>query len=300
MGSKSPSISERTKKMKMTPSSQCPLFNVKITDEESILVKGERVWIPGFLAFATKFSKWEDDFSITPQLIEEAKYKLAKLESGVVATMQLRGKALLYCFQTGDPVSGGPMANLNKQAFWLNALEDNLCSALIQSIKLDATNEYMEDLLHLIYGGVMYTFSWSPSLSVSLVEAFKTTFQKILHGDDFYSFHPIRLVTVYLWIKDLQGTLRLFVDKFHPSRNIPLNVDLAIQAVPMPELRNIHETSVSDQTSAIAQCEGGGGMLMNAVFMLHAASSLFGVGATATATDPYSWGSDMHVFNYTY
>jgi hypothetical protein len=285
-------MSERSKKMKMTPSSQCPLFHLKITDEEAITIKGERIWVPGFLAFSSKFCKWEDDFSIPLELIEEARYKMKKLEADrsiqTDRPTQKLAKALLYCFQTNVPVNG-PMAKLNKQAFWLNALEDNLSSALVQSLKLDAAMDIMVELLDLIYRGVMFTFSWNPLLSLSTVEALQNKLHENLHGEDFYSFNPIRLVTSFLWLKDFQATLRLFVEKFHPSRNIPLNADLAMQAMPSPDLRSVSETSVSDQTSAITQCEGGGGMLMSAVYMLHAAS-MFSAGLeTWTSAYPNSY-----------
>ena len=223
------------------------------------------------MAFSSKFSKWED-FLITPELIEEAKYKLAKLDS-TTDTAQL-GKALVYCFKTHAPTNG-PMAQLNKQAFWLLALEDNLSSTLIQSLKLDAPVDHMAELMGLMYKGLMFTFSWNPSLTLPVIDELQNIIQENLHGEDFYSFNPIRLVTTYLWLKDLKATLKLFVDKFHPSRNIPLSMDLAMQAMPSPEIRTISETSVSDQSSAIAHCEGGGGTLMSAVYLIHAASQAF-------------------------
>jgi hypothetical protein len=262
-----------SKKIKLTPSSLCPLFYIKITDEESITIKNERIWLPGFLAFSSKFCKWEEDYLITPELIEEAKYKLAKLDS-TTETAKL-GKALVYCFQHQSPCNS-PMAQLNKQAFWLSALEDNLTSNLVQSLKLDASVDHTSELLGLVYRGVMFTFSWNPPLTLPLIEELQNIIQEHLHGEEFYSFHPIRLVTTSLWIKELKATLKLFVDKFHPSRNIPLSMDLAMQAMPSPEVRTINETSVSDQASAIAHCEGGGGMLMSAVYLLHAASHAFG------------------------
>jgi hypothetical protein len=285
----SKSALERSKKMKMTPTPLCPLFTVKMTDEESIQVGGDKLWIPGFLAFASKFSKWAGDFDITPQLIEEAKSKLAKLESyskhPSPSTQRSGngelGKVLSYCFQTDVATSGGTLSKLNKQTFWLSALEDNLSSAFEQSLKLDSPLDvefsdilHMEQMIDLLYRGILFTFSWNPSLSLALVEAFKKKLRTILHGEDFYSFHPIRLVSGYIWFKDLQTTLKLFVDKFHPSRGIPLNVELAMQAIPSPELRTFGEASVSDQSSAIAQCEGVSGGIFSALYVLHAASYL--------------------------
>jgi hypothetical protein len=248
-----------SKKMKMTETSNCPLFNVKVTEDDSVLIGEERVWIWGFLAYLTKYTAWNKEGDISQALVEQARNKSM---SSIPTLGMYKALKSMFWLQPHPPTqpeaTPGSIPRLNKHEFWVKTLEDKLCSALLQSCTLDNFNAEvsLQDIMQTIHTGLLFTFSWNPILACAIIKQYNSALEKELSGDDFWTYNPVKLVQATLWCKDVRNEFQALIDKFHPTRLIPLGFSLLSHTLPMSELRQVSETSVSDQDRAIAVSTG--------------------------------------------
>lgn len=256
-----------SKKMKLTPTFQCPLFNVKVTEEDSVQLGSERVWVWGFLAFLTKYRAWNQEGDIPQSLVEEARCKSMTIAAAPIPGTVGMYKVLKACFGLQPhptfatlEATPGTLTKLNKHEFWLKTLEDSLCPLLLQHLLLDSIEPLADisllEILETVYMGLLYTFSWNPILACAIIKLYNATLEKELSGDDFWTYNPVKLVQATLWCKDMRNELQVHVERFHPTRHIPLGMTVLTGAIPMCGLRQVSETTVSDQDRAIAVSTG--------------------------------------------
>lgn len=254
-----------SKKMKMTETFQCPLFNVKVTEEDSVQVGEDRVWVWGFLAYLTKYKAWNQVGDIPQAKVEEARSKSMSIPAAPIPGTLGVYKALKTCYCL-DPhptfasleATSGILPKLNKHEFWVKTLEDELSTLLLDSVRLESekNDASLQDILETVHLGLIYTFSWNPMLALAIIKQYNTTMEQELSGEDFWHYNPVKLVQVSLWCKDMRNELQVHIDKFHPSRYIPLAFTILCNSIPMSPLRQVSETAVSDQDRAIAISTG--------------------------------------------
>ncbi len=233
--------------MKVTPTSICPLFNVKVTEDESVAIGPMRVWAWGLLAFLTKFDRFDQD-PIPLTCIVEARSKCMAMHLGT-PLLEAMKEAFNLATIPYLASQGQPLPSLNHHKFWLASLEENIFNAYLNSLKLDA--DPSKDIAGLVYNGIMYTFCWNPVLACDLLLTYFKKLSAEVSGDNFWTFNPIHLVRGCLWIKDFRKLLLNHVEKFHPTQLRPLSFDVACSTMPSPPYRSIDETTVSDQDRAV-------------------------------------------------
>lgn len=234
--------------MKLTPTSICPLFNVKVSEDESVAIGSSRVWVWGLLAFLTKFDRFDED-PIPLSCITEARSKSMALHMNTPLLEAMKKAFNLSPIPCPNASSGTPLPSLNNHKFWLSALEEDIYKALVTSLKLDSGTS--EDIIPLVYMGIMYTFCWNPVLAGNMLLHYNIALSNEVSGERFWSFNPIALTRACLWTRDLKKLLFAHVEKFQPTHPRPLSYDHACATMPSPAYRNIDETSVSDQDRAV-------------------------------------------------
>ena len=289
-----------SKKMKMTETFQCPLFNVKVTEEDSVQIGEDRVWVWGFLAYLTKYKAWSQVGDIPQAKVEEARSK--SMSTPIPSSLGVY-KTLKTCFCL-EPhptfasleATSGTLPKLNKHEFWVKTLEDELSTLLLDSVRLEPekNDASLQDILETLHLGVIYTFSWNPMLALTIMKQYNGTMEQELSGEDFWHYNPVKLVQVALWCKDLRNELQVHIDRFHP-RYIPLAFNILCTTIPQTALRQVSETAVSDQDRAIAistgltQASTLGTVLANSLI---ATSVLSGLGSSYMySTGHQGWSS---------
>jgi hypothetical protein len=259
-----------SKRQKTNSTYNCSLFAIKLSDEDSVLIGTDRVWVWGLLAYCTKFDTW-NTFLITQEAKDEARQKSHSLASTPLA------KAVQECFSLLPIGSFEPFANihpsLSKQQFWVRSLETCILTKFLECVSLDSVSGCtIQSLIEVYYQGFTYTFSWNPVLAIQILDAFRDRFDNEIHGENFLTFNPVLLVQVYLWATHLSTTFSSYIKKFHPSRHIPLSVEVLQAANPMQGLKPVEEQSVGDQDMACAVAFGASPyapVLMNMVTYMH-------------------------------
>jgi hypothetical protein len=235
-----------SKKMKLTPTSTCPLFNVKVTEDESVAIGSSRVWVCGLLAFLTKFDRFDED-PIPLSCIVEARSKSMAMHTSTPLLDAMKKAFDLSPIPCA--VTSSPLPCLNNHNFWLSALEHEIYKALVNSLRLDCGSA--EDIIPLVYAGVMYTYCWNPVVACDVLRYYTMALSNEVSGERFWSFNPIALVKACLWTRDLRKLLFTHVEKFQSTLPRPLSYEHACASMPNPPYRSIDETSVSDQDRAI-------------------------------------------------
>jgi hypothetical protein len=236
---------EMSKRQKTIPTYTCCLFNIKLVEEDSVVVGDDRMWVWGLLAYCKTFDTWNSTL-ISQECKDEATRKSNLLTESKLAI------ALQEC----APEQIQSHHSLTKQHFWIHILEK--CANLIFSVmRLDSKTKCMlKDVLELYYYGFTYTFSWHPLLAIQFLCDLCDRIDEHLHGETFWTFNPVLLVQSCLWTTELHSPFITYVKKFHPSRHIPLSVELLQAANPVPLLKNVEEQTVSDQNQACAVAFG--------------------------------------------
>jgi hypothetical protein len=84
-----------------------------------------------------------------------------------------------------------------------------------------------------------------------------TWLETLLKGENFYTFHPVKLVTACCWFRDMHEHLEVYSGK----KCIPLLLDTLLINLPSPDFRIVTEQNVSDQDRAIGHVLGGAHMI---------------------------------------
>lgn len=234
---------EMSKRQKTSPTYTCCLFNIKLVEEDSVLVGDDRMWVWGLLAYCKTFETWNSTL-ISQECKDEATRKSALLSKSHLA-LALQESCASEDLQNVHH-------SLTKQYFWIQTLEK--CARNIFAVmRLDTKSKSnLQGSLELYYQGFTYTFSWHPLLAIQLISDLCDRIDEELHGETFWLFNPVSLVQSCLWTTELFAPFSAYVKKFHPSRHIPLAVELLQAANPMPQVKPVEEQSVSDQNAACA------------------------------------------------
>jgi hypothetical protein len=191
-----------TKKMKMTETFQCPLFNVKVTEEDSVQIGEDRIWVWGFLAYLTKYKAWNQVGDIPQTKVEEARSKSMSIPTTPIPAMLGVYKALktCYCLEPHPTfasleATSGTLPKLNKHEFWVKTLEDELSTLLLDSVRLESekSNVSLHEILETVHLGLVYTFSWNPMLALAIIKQYNTTMERELSGEDFWHYNPVKV-----------------------------------------------------------------------------------------------------------
>lgn len=232
-----------SKRQKTAPTYTCCLFNFKLVEEDSVRVGDDHMWVWGLLAYCKTFDTWNSTL-ISQECKDEATRKsLALIPSQLDLALQES------CVDEHAQIVHH---SLTKQYFWIHVLE-KCAQKLFVVMRLDSVaKSSISGLLELYYHGFTYTFSWHPFLAIQLLSDLCDRIDEELHGETFWSFNPVSLVQSCLWTTELLTPFTAYIKKFHPSRHIPMAVELIQAANPLPLIKNIEEQSVSDQNAACA------------------------------------------------
>ena len=232
------------------------MFSLKVSEDDSVLVGNDRIWIWGLLAYSTKFDTWNSTL-ISQDCKDEARHKSLAVNATPLS------RAVQECYNLVPIGKFNPFEQsfnhivLTKQIFWVKSLETCILTTWLQALRLDTIASCtLESILHLYYHGFIYTFSWNPLLALQLLDDVRDRIDQELHGDSFWTFNPVLLVQSYLWTSDLSALFSVYIKNFHPTRHIPLSTELLQAANPVPPLKPVDEQSASDQDSACALALG--------------------------------------------